>query len=118
MRSEIRNSKLEIRKAKAAGAVWVAAWMALLVGTGVVRGEAPGAKLIGIGEGWARSSVNTVIFRHSPMVTFGDTQYAAYYDNEGKVVLAKRKTSEETWEIKNTGLAGNATDAHNTITLG
>jgi hypothetical protein len=76
------------------------------------------AKLIQVADAWAKSSVNTVIFRHNSLVTFGDIQYTAFYDNDAKVILAKRKLSESTWQLKNTGLSGNAADAHNTITLG
>jgi hypothetical protein len=71
-----------------------------------------------IGKGWAKSSINTVIFRHSPLVTFQDTQYAAYYDGDSHVVLAKRKVGSDQWETRTTALTGNAKDAHNTIALG
>ncbi|MGN6370769.1 MAG: BNR repeat-containing protein [Phycisphaerae bacterium] len=81
-------------------------------------GAAEGATEIAIGKGWAESSINTVIFRHSPLVTFRDTQYAAFYDGGGHVVLAKRKVGADQWETRRTALTGNAKDAHNTIALG
>jgi hypothetical protein len=67
--------------------------------------------------GWAKTSVNTVIFRYFPIATKGDTQYAAYYDDNAHVVLATRKLSDTTWQTKVTDLTGNARDAHNTISL-
>jgi hypothetical protein len=70
-----------------------------------------------IGEGWANNSVNAVIFRRNSLVTHGNTQYAAYYNAEKFVVLAKRTHGSEAWEIKQTPLKGNAADAHNAISL-
>jgi len=70
-----------------------------------------------IGLGWANNSVNTTIFRKNSLVTFRDTQYAAYYDPQKFVVLAKRKTGSEKWEIKQTQFKGKTEDAHNVISL-
>ena len=92
------------------------ATLALAARTG--RAEQAGVRVSDVGEGWAGSSINTVIFRHNSLVSFGDTQYTAFYDNDARVVLAKRKLSDEKWELKRTELTGNVTDAHNTITLG
>ena len=49
-----------------------------------------GATLVPIGPGYARTGVNAVIFRRNSVVTHREAQYAAYYDPEGRVVLAKR----------------------------
>ena len=43
-----------------------------------------------IGAGWSATSVNSAVFRAASVVSHGDTQYAAYYDPEGWLVLAKR----------------------------
>src|SRR5690606_18417695 len=43
------------------------------------------ARLSPIGPGWARSSVNAVIFRQSSLVSHDDVQYAAFYDPEGRM---------------------------------
>jgi hypothetical protein len=69
------------------------------------------------GNGWARSSVNAVIFRTNSVVTQGDTQYVAYYDGDTNVVLAKRKIGTSTWQINKTQYTGNAKDAHNSISI-
>lgn len=43
-----------------------------------------------IGAGWSATSVNSAVFRAASVVSHSDTQYAAYYDPEGWLVLAKR----------------------------
>lgn len=78
---------------------------------------ADGARWVPIGEGWARNSVNTVIFRTDALTTHGDTQYAGYYDGEGRMVLAKRKLGSEKWEIRVTRYRGNVRDAHCSISM-
>ncbi|WP_237073764.1 BNR repeat-containing protein [Mucilaginibacter mali] len=66
---------------------------------------------------WANNSVNTVIFRKNSLVTAGGYQYAAFYDNDQFVVLAKRKTGAEGWQINRTQYKGDATDAHKSISI-
>ena len=77
-----------------------------------------GVQLMQIGEGWADNSVNTAIFRNDPITTHEQTQYAAYYNADGNVVIAKRELGSETWEQHVTDLTGNIRDAHNVISLG
>jgi hypothetical protein len=43
-----------------------------------------------MGNGYARTGVNTAIFRGSSLVTSESTQYAAFYDEQGRFVLARR----------------------------
>lgn len=83
-------------------------------------GQAPTweVSLSEIGQGWARSSVNAVIFRQSSVVSHGDQQFAAYYDPEGRVVLARRTRGADRWETRVTPYRGNVRDAHNAISLG
>jgi len=68
-------------------------------------------------NGWAKNSVNTVVFRKNALTTFKNIQYAAYYDDEQYVVLAKRKLDEEHWEIWRSQYRGDATDAHKSISI-
>ncbi|GAB3902664.1 BNR repeat-containing protein [Mucilaginibacter boryungensis] len=68
-------------------------------------------------NGWANNSVNTVIFRKNSLVTWQNIQYAAYYDQDQYVVLAKRKTGETTWQNQRTPYKGDATDAHKSISI-
>lgn len=66
---------------------------------------------------WAGSSVNVVANTHHVLHTLSRTQYAAFYDAEGFMVLAKRQLGEDTWETRRTSFKGNVTDAHNSISL-
>lgn len=76
------------------------------------------AKTIAIpAAGWANNSVNTVIFRKNSLVTAGGFQYAAFYDNDQFVILAKRKTGKEDWQVNRTQYKGDATDAHKSISI-
>jgi BNR repeat-containing family member len=70
-----------------------------------------------IGKGWAKTSINTVVFRKNAVVSFDDIQYAAYYDSTSHVVLARRNQGSDQWEVKQTDLKGNTADAHNTISI-
>ncbi|WP_224998645.1 BNR repeat-containing protein [Cesiribacter sp. SM1] len=67
--------------------------------------------------GWANNSVNVAVFRKNSLVTHKDTQYAAWYSADQHVVLAKRKTGADEWEVQQTSFKGNAADAHNSISI-
>lgn len=83
-------------------------------------GSAKGLKtrLVEIGEGYAATSVNTAVFRGSSLATYGDSQYAAYYDPDWYVTLAKRKLGNVKWTVRKTQYKGNVKDAHNVISIG
>jgi hypothetical protein len=83
-----------------------------------IRAPAGSARVIPLGDGWARSSVNAVIFRQHGLVSHGGSQYAAWYDESGQVVLARRAAGDVVWETRGTGLTGNVRDAHNAISVG
>lgn len=74
-------------------------------------------KLIPVTEGWAHNSVNTAIFRKNSLVTYKDTQFIAFYNEQSFVVLGKRKTGSSKWIIKQTQFKGNTSDAHNVISI-
>ncbi len=74
-------------------------------------------KEIPVGFGWANNSINTVVFRKNSLCSFGNTQYISYYNNEGFVVLGKRKLTSKKWELQATNLKGNVADAHNSISI-
>lgn len=75
------------------------------------------AKLIPVAKAWAGNSVNAVIFRHNSITYHGNTQYVAFYDSTGHVVVAKRDISSYHWQIKRTRFTGNIRDAHNSISI-
>ncbi len=70
-----------------------------------------------VGLGWANNSVNTVIFRKNAITSFKEYQFTAYYNADQNVVLAKRKLNSSSWQTQKTPYKGNATDAHNAISL-
>ncbi len=74
-------------------------------------------KLIPVDSGWANNSVNTAIFRKNSLVTYKDTQYIAFYNQQRYMVLGKRKSGGKKWQLKQTTYQGNITDAHNSISL-
>jgi len=67
-------------------------------------------------RGYAKTSVNTVIFRNA-ITSNSEYQFIAYYDSAGSVILAKRELDSEDFEIKKTALKGNVSDAHNSISI-
>jgi hypothetical protein len=68
-----------------------------------------------LGPGWARSSVNAVIFRTASIASHGGIQYAAYYDDSAHVVLAMRRIGSPRWTVARTPYSNDVTDAHNAI---
>lgn len=89
----------------------------LLQATASGRCGGPDPRLMPLGLAWAANSVNTVPFRSDPITTHGQRQYAAYYDGEGRVVLAARTIGSDQWQVKVTALRGTVTDAHRSISL-
>lgn len=89
------------------------------VACGAPRGAADPAAvhLSPVGTGWARSSVNAVIFRKNSVVTHRETQYTAYYDPDGVMVLASRTHGTDRWTVQPTQYSGNVRDAHNAISI-
>ena len=71
-----------------------------------------------MGNGYARTGVNTAIFRGSSLVTSESTQYAAFYDQQGRFVLARRNLGSPRWDTQVTRYTGNVLDVHNVISLG
>ncbi len=74
-------------------------------------------RVVPVGKGWAKSSVNAVVFRTNSVVTHKNTQYIAYYDAKGDIILGKRKLGTSNWEVKHTPYAGQVKDAHNSISI-
>lgn len=74
--------------------------------------------VIGLSEGWAGNTVNTVIFRHHGIVTFGGYQFTAFYRDTANIILIQRELQTDKWHADT--LKGNYRigDAHNSISLG
>lgn len=91
-------------------------WMVLL-GVQTVAHAGTRPTLTPLGRAWAANSVNAVVFRQDPITTHNDRQYTAYYDAEGRVIIASRTIGQKTWTNAHTGLRGNVKDAHNSISI-
>lgn len=72
---------------------------------------------IAVGPGWAKNTVNTAVFRKNSLVSNDSLQFIAYYDDDGYLVLGKRRLTENDWQLKRTAYQGNAKDAHNVISI-
>jgi hypothetical protein len=70
-----------------------------------------------VAKGWAKNSINAVIFRRNSVVSHEDRQYVAFYNQFGRVVLAARRLDSDDWEIHETRYSGDITDAHNSISI-
>jgi hypothetical protein len=75
------------------------------------------ASLMQIGDAWAANSVNVTSFRCDPITTSGDQQFAAYYNADRHVVIARRTIGQTQWQQTVTDLVGNTKDAHNVISI-
>lgn len=73
---------------------------------------------VDVAPGYAATSVNTAVFRGSSLVSDARSQYIAFYDPEGHVVVGKRRHGSGKWELSTTQYNGNVADAHNVISLG
>jgi hypothetical protein len=82
---------------------------------GIAAAQQP--KLMPLGEAWAANSVNAVVFRGDPITTHEQQQYAAYYDADGRVVIASRQIGQVDWQRTVTQLQGNVKDAHDDISI-
>jgi hypothetical protein len=89
----------------------------LVVGAMANLAIAGDVKLMPLGPAWARDSVNVTVFRNDPITTAGDRQYAAYYNDDGSVVIAERKIPSSSWKTTVTSLKGKVSDAHNVISI-
>ncbi len=68
-------------------------------------------------EAFSGSSVNVVAGTRQMIYSHGAYQYAGFYDQQGRVVLAKRELGEEQWSTRTTHFSANTKDAHNSISL-
>ncbi len=72
-----------------------------------------------LGEGYAATSVNATVFRAASVTSDTRYQFAAWYDADGTVMVARRELSPESgWVVRPSSLHGDCADAHNVISLG
>jgi hypothetical protein len=92
-------------------------YIAACTSTKPVAGSHSTIRLIAVDSGWAANSINTTVFRRNSLVSHGDTQYIAFYNKDGYVMLGKRKLGTTNWDINQTTYKGNIADAHNVISI-
>lgn len=74
-------------------------------------------QLVSVANGYSQNSVNAAIFRQNSIVTHNKTQFIAFYDDEGYMVLGKRRLNSQKWELQRTQYKGRVWDAHNIISI-
>ena len=70
-----------------------------------------------VADGYAKTSVNTAVFRTNSIVSHGENQYISFYDKDGYVTVGKRSRKNNDWEIQRTQYKGHVEDAHNVISM-
>ena len=97
---------------------WIASILCILCSCIVIAQDVqPAVRLIPVDSAWAGNSVNVTVFRKNSLVTYKDTQYISFYDQQQYVVLGKRKLGTTQWQIKRRPYKGNVADAHNIISI-
>lgn len=72
---------------------------------------------IPVAPGWAKNSINTVVFRKNSLTSTKDFQYVAFYDSTSRLVLGRRKPGATTWTLHPTQYTGDTRDAHRSISI-
>ncbi len=104
-----------------AGRLALCACLALGVSALATDAAAVDVTLVPIDGAFAANSMNHVAFRQNALKTIGDQQFAAYYDDNGLVTVARRTLGDAQWDVFNTVYTDNnsgLTDDHNVITFG
>lgn len=65
-----------------------------LFGADCGKGCASKNRLVEVGDGYSRTSVNTAVFRGSSVATHGDNQYVTYYDEGGMSLSASAGSAQ------------------------
>lgn len=74
-------------------------------------------RLSEVGMGYSQTSINTTVFRNNSIVTRNGWQFICYYDDEGYLVIGRRRSNTDQWEIRRSQYKGNVKDAHNVASL-
>lgn len=86
-----------------------------------IQSYAVDVSLVPIDIAFATRRINHTAFRVNSLKTIGDQQFAAYYDDNGLVTVARRTHGSDAWDVFNTPYVddnSNLTDNHNVITFG
>ena len=65
------------------------------------------------------SGINSTMFKNESLRTVGNQQFTTFYDENGKVFVARRQLGNSVWDIARTEFTSNdIEDAHNVISFG
>jgi rhamnogalacturonyl hydrolase YesR len=80
--------------------------------------DVPTARYLPIAtSAWAGSSVNVVANTQQSLFTDRLTQYAAFYDADGFLVVAKRALGSDVWQTRRSAFRTDVADAHRSVSL-
>lgn len=106
---------------------WVSYVMLLLAGAMVEElsgADSDGAamektvRIVPIGRGYALSHINATSFNRYNLLSVGKWQFAAYYNDQQKATVARRKLNETKWQVYPTSFtANNIKDVHDVISI-
>jgi len=74
-------------------------------------------KTLPLSKAYAKTMVNTPIFRVNSIVSDSNFQIVSYYDGDGNIIFAKRSLKSEKWDFFRTHLKGDVNNAHNIISM-
>lgn len=97
--------------------IWIAVLLGVFIMPMVVVAQPDDVRVMDVGYGWAKNTVNTAVFRKNSIVSNDSVQFIAYYDGEGFVTLGKRQLDGGQWAVYRTQYKGRAADAHNVISM-
>ncbi|TWT97639.1 hypothetical protein Pla108_17910 [Botrimarina colliarenosi] len=95
--------------------------LVFVLGLIAIPSAAVDVSIVPIGGAFAANSMNHVAFRQNSLKTIGDQQFAAYYDDNGLVTVARRTHGSAQWDEFSTIYTDNnsgLTDDHNVIAFG
>ena len=101
----------------------MALWMILLVAPAVsvsaIELTKTGDVLVDAEALMIRGGINGLSFQQDALISHQGYQYVGYYDGKRRVCLARRKQSEESWQvIRFEDYRFTSVDSHNTISVG
>jgi hypothetical protein len=84
----------------------------------VATGMKNGLRIIPIGPGYALNHINATSFNRYNLLSVGEWQFAAYYNDKQKATIARRRLGQATWQLFPTSFtANNIKDVHDIISI-
>lgn len=75
-------------------------------------------RIVPVGQGYALSHINATSFNRHSILSVGKWQFIAYYNDQEKATVARRRIDETKWQVFPTSFtANNIKDAHDVISM-